>query len=284
MHPRLYQRLLGATSLRAPNDDSGHVNPPADPPADPTPAPNNEPDDEPPVTPPGTPPTDSEAKLIKDVMKHKGAAQAAKAAKEAAEARVAAYGGVDPERVRQLVAAAEQAEREEAERRGEYDRVVASMREQQDAERTRLQAESSGKDEALRAAQNRIDELTIGRSFSDSKFLSEQTVLTGTKARKLFGEHFDIVDGEPVAYDKPKGAADRTPLVNANGEHLSFEAAIEKIVKADPDYDRLARASLRPGSGTAPIETTVTPTNGPNLRGRSLIANALGARSVRKAK
>lgn len=228
-------------------------------------------------------PSDAEAALLKDVMKQKAAAKAAKDALDAANAKLKEFDGLDPAKLRELVAAQAEAERKEAEKRGEYDRILAQVRQDADTRVAAIQAEKKASDDRLAAAQRTIDELTIGSSFRGSKFLGDETVLTGDKARRLYGDHFDIVDGEVVAYDKPRGASDRTPLVDTRtGANLGFEAAIEKIVKADPDFERLAKSKLRPGSGSsqsASEKGADKSKDAPKLQGRSIISAALKARA-----
>lgn len=195
-------------------------------------------------------PSDAEAKLLKDVMKHKEAATAAKAAADAAAAALKAFEGIDPEEYRKLKEAASSAERTELEKRGEYDRILAQVNEQHESAITTERGKTASVEAELAAARTQIDELTIGTAFGNSKFLSTETVLSPAKARVLYGAHFEQVDGKTVGYDKPKGVADRTPLVDSAGVNLSFEAAIEKIVKADEDFESFAKSKLKPGSNS----------------------------------
>lgn len=274
--PGASMMMRGPQVTRETPNDSGHDPEPA-----PAPEPEPAPAPEPAPNPAPAGPTDSEARLLRDVMKHKGAAQTAKAEADAARAALAAYGGVDPERVRELVAAAEAADRAEAERRGEYDRILAQVREQSETQLAAAAAQTAEAQERLAEAQRRIDELTLGRAFGDSKFLRENTLLSPSKARRLYEEHFDTVDGDLVAYDKPRGAKNRTPLVDARGDHLSFEAAIEKIVKADPDFETIGRAKIRSGANSAPSDGSPAPEPKAALKGAGLIAAALAKKKAK---
>lgn len=275
-----------ATMLRGPMvtfdepNDQGH---------EPAPAPELAPQPEPEAAPEPAPaepnangrPSDAEARLLRDVMKHKTNAQQATAQAQAANAALAAYNGVDPERVRQLVAAADEADRLEAERRGEYERIVQQMREQNEQAIAERETALTAANERIAAFQAQVDELTLGRSFADSKFVSQNTLLSPAKARQLYGAHFDVVEGEQVAYDKPRGAKNRTPLVDAQGNHLNFEAAIEKIIKADPDFETIGRAKMRPGSGSAPSDSATAQATAPKseLRGVHRIKASLAKKS-----
>lgn len=228
--------------------------------------------------------SDAEAALLKDVMKQKKAAADAKSALDAANAKLREFDGLDPAELRKLLADKADAERKEAEKRGEYDRIIAQVRDEAAKREKALSDEHGQTKSQLEAAQKRIDELTVGYSFTNSKFLTDETVLSGDKARKLYGDHFEIEDGIVVAYDKPRGSSERTPLVDGNGTRLQFEAAIEKIVKGDSDFERIAKSKMRPGSGSGPsaTERNQDRNRGPSLQGRSIISNALKARRAGK--
>lgn len=234
-------------------------------------------------------PTDAEAALLKDVMKHKKAAETAKTELEKAAARLKEFDGVDPAELRQLLAekqeaqkAKEDADRAAAEKRGEYDRIIAEVRDQASKREKALADEHTATKSQLEAAQRRIDDLTVGYSFTNSKFLGDETVLSGEKARRLYGDHFEIEDGQVVAYDKPRGSSERTPLVDGKGERLSFEAAIEKIVRADSDFERIAKSKMRPGSNSqqSSSDRNTQHAKTPVLQGRSLMSAALKARAA----
>ena len=239
---------------------------------------------EPTVAPPvATPPVDDEkARLLKDVMKNKAARVAAETAAAAAAANLAAFDGITPAEVAQFRADKAASDLAAAEARGDYDRIVASMREQTEAREAAAAATSAERDAKLKTAEDRINELTVGRAFGDSKFLSTSTILSPTKARKLYSDHFEFEDGEFVAYDKPEGAKNRTRLVNARGDDLSFDEAIEKIVKADPDYESVARSTLLSGASTAPLSTTREDTKPSSGSGKTRIAAALAAQKAAK--
>lgn len=205
--------------------------------------------------------TDREAELLKEVMAKKEALKEAKqvAETEAArskelEAKLAAFGDVNLEKVKELLKAEADRETAELEKRGEFDRVKEQMREAHRLEVEAAKAEFAPKVESLSAELSKRDriitELTIGRGFSESTFIRESLALPVSKARILYGDHFELTDGKIVAYDKPAGSATRTPLVDADGEPLSFDKAIEKIVDQDPDRDNLLKSKIRSGAGS----------------------------------
>lgn len=190
-------------------------------------------------------PDDESAKLLKEVMKWKDKAREY-------EARAKLFDGINPEKARAALAAQEEAERRAMEARGEYDRILAqvtSQAEERVAAAEARVAELQAHVDAMAAAGKEKDAANL---FANSPFVRENLTISGAKVRTLFGDHFEWVEDEYVGYDKPKGAKDRTPLVDAQGRHLSFEEALAKIVKADPDFDNIAKSNLRRGPGSLP--------------------------------
>jgi hypothetical protein len=188
-------------------------------------------------------PTDDQATALKEIMKWKTKARDA-------EKLVELFEGIDPAKARAALSAQEAAERKELEARGEYDRILAQVNEQHTTELTGVQAER----DRLKAA---LEEMTIAghkkdiaNAFANSPFVREHLTISGSKVQTLYGDHFEYVDGEFVGYDKPKGAAERTPLVDGQGKNLPFEAALEKVLKADPDYANMAKSTIRRGANS----------------------------------
>lgn len=195
--------------------------------------------------------SDTDAKLVKDLMKHKGRAKELE--DELAKTRLALknYEGIDPVKVRELLQQQEEAERKELEARGEYDRLIKQMAERHTEEKKRLEAEIETVRSQGGTLQQQIAELTVGNAFSTSHFVSEDITLTPAKARVIYGAHFEYKDGKVIGYDKPIGASDRTMLVDAAGESLSFDEAMRQLVNADPDREQLIRAKAKPGASSS---------------------------------
>jgi len=203
---------------------------------------------------PNPKPTDREAELLKEVMKRKGNETALKTEVADLKSQLQKFDGIDVDQVRALLREKSERETAELEARGEFDRVKQQMTQAHNEALNALKqgyetqvSDLSGKLDAMTA---QITELTIGRSFSDSSFVRDTLTLTPSKARVVFGGHFELKDGAVVAYDKPAGSANRTVLVDGTGAPMPFDAAIEKIVKADPDADHLVRSKMKPGAGS----------------------------------
>lgn len=234
----------------------------------------------------GTKPSDAEAKLLKEVMEKKEALKEAKQAAEAEAAKakelaekLAAFDGIDLGQVKELLKEKAEKEQAELEKRGEWDRLKAQMVESHKTELEAAKAAQSGAvtelTEKLSKREQEITELTIGRSFSESNFIREALTLTPSKARVIYGAHFELKDGKVVAYDKPAGSSERTPLVDGNGDALPFDKAIEKLVDLDSDRDNLLKSKIRAGAGSDNDPTSKVKDKTPELKGLSRISHAL---------
>jgi hypothetical protein len=194
--------------------------------------------------------SDKEAALLKDVMKQKEKAEKAEKAAAEAQARLKDFEGIDPVKIRALLKEQEEAENKRLEARGEYDRLVKQMGERHTAEKSALEQQIEAAKAAAKTLSQQIADMTVGSAFTGSKFVAEDLTLTPAKARVVYGSHFEFVDGKVVGFDKPAGASERTKLVDAAGNVLSFDEALRKLVEADPDKDHLIRSKVRPGSGS----------------------------------
>jgi hypothetical protein len=232
-----------------------------------------------------TPPSDSEAKLLKELMAKKDEAANLKKSLDAVQAQLKTFEGIDPEKVKTLLAKEAELEAEKAKaeeeaaiKRGEFDRIRQQLVDQHNAALKAKEDEVNGVKGQVSELQKRINDLTIGSAFSGSTFVKDDLVLTPAKAQALYSEHFEIEDGRLVPYDKPRGAGERTPLVDGRGNPLPFDDAFKKIIEADPDHASLLRSKMRQGAGS-------DPGNGKTQQqqdigaGRNRIAAALAAKA-----
>jgi hypothetical protein len=209
-------------------------------------------------------PTDSEAKLLKEVMERKTALKEANKALAEANKKLAAYDGVNPE---------------EIEAKGQWDALKTQMAEQHKKDIGAKDAAIAERDTALSAANAKIAELTVGNAFGASSYIAKEMDLPVSKVRQLFGPHFEFDGTKVVGYTKPAGSKDRVALVGSDGEPLSFEDALKKLVESDPDKDRLLKSTLAAGAGSGTERTAGGPAAvAQELTGRDRIAAALKAR------
>lgn len=195
--------------------------------------------------------TAKERELLHEVMEKKTKLKEAADKVKDFESKLKVWEGLDPAEVKALIAAQKDAKTKELEAKGEYEAVKQQMREAHEAEKKTLAERIADLETQLRGRDTQIDGLTVGQTFSQSKFIAEKLTLSPTKTRTIYGDHFDRDEtGRVVGYDKPRGAAGRAPLVNGNGEPLSFDDALAKLVEADPDKETVLRATTRPGASS----------------------------------
>lgn len=195
-------------------------------------------------------PTDAEAKLIKEVMDKKGKIKEQGEKIASLEARLKKFEGIDVDAVNALLKEKQDAETAQLEAKGEWGRLKEQMVSQHAQEVGTIKEQLSNTQAEVQRLQGVIAELTVGNAFSSSQFIKDDLTMPVGKTRVLYGNHFEFKDGQVVAFDKPAGAAERTMLVDAKGEPLSFEAALKKIVDADPDRDQILRSKMRQGAGS----------------------------------
>jgi len=199
----------------------------------------------------GNKPSDTEAKLLKELM-------ALKAKQKEADAELKAYkdaaGESKPDELKALIDAKKEADRQALEKRGEYDRILEQVKTEHTKEIEALKAELEATKLLVSQKDDNLVELTVGRAFSESAFIREKSVIPASIARKEFGSYVDIVDGAAVVYDKPRGAAERTPIVGADGKPKSFEDGIAALYAAHPEGAGLIKAQGKPGAGSQNVD------------------------------
>lgn len=192
--------------------------------------------------------SDSEAKLLSDLMKHKQGRKEAEAQAQSLRAELDKFKGINLEEVQAMLAERRQNEERKLAEQGNWDALKSQMLEQHtvqlDTVKSELQSLAAERDGLKR----QIEEMSIGGAFTGSKFISDELVLTPAKARVIYGGHFDVVDGAVVAFDKPRGTEGRTQLVDAAGEPLGFDAALRKLIDKDPERDHMLRSKAKPGA------------------------------------
>jgi hypothetical protein len=207
--------------------------------------------------------SESERKLLREAMAKK---------EEIAQlrAQLKAFEGVDPKRYQELTAAQVKAEAEAKEReqkalieRGQFEEALKRVREEQDGVlgqvrtqfTTELQTVAGERDtlnQRVSALTQQIEDLTIGEAFSNSPFIRDELVqaMSPARNRRLYGDHFDLVDGKVVGFDKPRGEQGRSPLVDKDGQNVSFDEALKRILSSQPDFETMLRSQAKQGAGS----------------------------------
>ena len=196
-------------------------------------------------------PSDREAELLKESMSRKKALKEANDKIQAQKEALDQWEGMDVSQVQELVKAHKDAETQKLEDKGQFDKIKEQMVEAHNLEKQALETQIAEMQSAIESSNSQIDNLTVGTSFGQSKFISDELTLPPSKARVLYSAHFEREDnGRVVGYDKPKGAADRAQFVDVSGDPLGFDAALKKIIDVDPDRDSLYRSKAKPGAGS----------------------------------
>jgi DNA-binding transcriptional MerR regulator len=199
----------------------------------------------------GSDKSEADKALLREVMEKKGKIKDLTGEVSTLKAELKRFEGINLDEVRALIDEKKNAELQAEEAKGNFDRVKQMMVEAHENDKKTLTDTIADLQTQLQKANGQIDELTVGRSFSESKYIVDELVLTPAKARQLYGAHFGIEDGQVVAYDKPTGADARTVYTGGDGKPLAFEDAMKKLIEADPDRDRLVKSNIKPGAGSA---------------------------------
>lgn len=192
-------------------------------------------------------PSDEEARLLKENMKKKE--ELRKTQEELASIKKQ-FEGIDPEAVRKLLSEQKDAETKALEAKGDYERLKQRMAEEHAKEVASLKGVIESMTGERSKLSSTINDLTVGTQFSQSQFIAGELTLTPAKARVIYGDYFDVEDGKTIGYDKPRGAVGRTALVDQYGNAVGFDAALRKIVEADPEKDHLLKSKVKPGAGS----------------------------------
>lgn len=228
-------------------------------------------------------PTDQEAKLLKEVMQKKDALKKSEDSLAAAQALLKQFDGIDPVAVKALLDQQKKTEETQLEAKGEWDRLKVRMAEEHTTKTKTLEEQIASLTGQLNEKSGVINELSVGTQFGQSSFIADELILTPAKARVVYGDHFELLDGKVVAYDKPRSAANRTALVDQYGNHVGFDEALRKIVDADPDKDHLLKSKAKPGANSGSKGTVKVPTGTVGIDSVSKIGAGLAGLNLFKS-
>lgn len=230
-----------------------------------------------------TGPTDEEARLLKEVMDKKGAIKKRDDTISELQEKLKQFEGIDVDGVKKMLSDKQAEETRKLEEKGQWDSLKKQMVEEFGKEKGTLATQLAERESEASALKSQIGDLTVGNAFTLSAFIKDDMTMPVSKARVLYGTHFEFKDGGVVAYDKPAGSAERNVMVDAKGDPLAFEAAIKKIVEADPDRDQLLKSKVKQGAGSKTTQRAAAPDQ--NLEaptGISRISQALSKGAFKK--
>lgn len=167
------------------------------------------------------------------------------------------YEGIDASEAKRLLKekkdaeeAAAAAEKEKLEKENNWEALKKQMVEENDKVIKGLNDQIIALKEELENNKKERETLFMNNKFEESKYIRENLVLSPNKTKVLYGSYFEVENGELVAYNSPKGSSNRVRLVDANGNNLEFDKAIEKIVGQDPDKNTLLKSKAHVGAGS----------------------------------
>lgn len=167
------------------------------------------------------------------------------------------YEGIDASEAKRLLKekkdaeeAAAAAEKEKLEKENNWEALKKQMVEENDKVIKGLNDQITALKEELENNKKERETLFMNNKFEESKYIRENLVLSPNKTKVLYGSYFEVENGELVAYNSPKGSSNRVRLVDANGNNLEFDKAIEKIVSQDPDKNTLLKSKAHVGAGS----------------------------------
>lgn len=232
-------------------------------------APDEDEDDKP----EGAQPKKAEEESSKKARRTKAEIDAERLATELEEARALLknFEGATPDEIKELREVKKKAdeaakkaakEKKEAETRrlqeaGDFEGLKAQMAAEHQAETERMSSMISELQGVSQGLQSQLSGVQLQAQFFGSKYVSDETILTPSKAMKLFSDHFEVTDDGVQGYDQPAGSTKRVPLVDSRGRPLGFDEAMKRIIEADPDAERLIRSKMKPGSGQTPVKGKV---------------------------
>lgn len=226
-------------------------------------------------------PTDAEAKLLQEVMDKKKKLKALEEAQKELQQRLASFEGIDPAAVKKMMEEQRAAEQRKLEEQGNWEALKKQMNEQNSLILKQKEEEVAKAKQEAEALQAKIAELTVGNAFAQSQFIQREFIAPG-KARKNYGDHVEFDGERVVVYDKPANAKSRTMLVDAQGESLAFDLAIQKLVELDPEGDQVVKSKARPGAGSRTGSHSSVPATTRELSAKEKIAAGLKSFGVKK--
>jgi hypothetical protein len=211
---------------------------------------------------------EAEKNKTKTAEEAQAALEAANEELEQLRAKVKEFDGIDAAAAREnakkveaaekaakeAAAAAKKAEKERAQAENDVEKLRKIQQEEHEAAIAAIVAERDAAREEAQTVQSQLTRVRTENAFNGSKFINEETILTGQKAQRLFGDYVEVEDGVTVVYDAPRGDAKRAKVMDSKGNPLPFNDAIKKVIEADPDKDSLLKSKTKPGAGSKTVD------------------------------
>lgn len=162
-------------------------------------------------------------------------------AKEAQEQLEQFQGIDDPKKAREALKTVQNLEDKKLIDAGEAEKLKQQVQEE-------YEQKIQGYEQSLSERDQQIHKLVVSNAFANSKTINEKTILPPDVAEAYFGRHFQVENGQAVAYDdngKPIHSREKP------GEPAPFDEALDYLVENHPQRDRLIKGNPG-GSGSPP--------------------------------
>ncbi len=189
--------------------------------------------------------TGTESSIKGDTIANLNAeARTHRTAKEAAEASLAKYKDasgklIDPDVAIKAVDTVSKIDAKTLIDAGEVDKVREEIK-------GTFTTQLSEKDNALAAAQQRIDAMMIDGVFKGSDFIADRVAMPRDFFESAMRSNFKVEDGKITAYDR---AGNRLMSKKTPGDYADPNEALELLVEMHPQKDHILKAPDAGGSG-----------------------------------
>lgn len=160
-----------------------------------------------------------------------------KAARDA-EAKLKAFGDLDPQAAKDAVAKLQDVDFDNMVNRGEVENVRSQMK-------TQYEKHITEKEQALADVTKRLERLTLDNAFKSSDFIANKLAMPQDAAMAVYRDRFKVEGDKVIPLD---GAGN--PLINKHGDVASVDEALETYIGARADKDQWIKAAPAGGSGS----------------------------------
>lgn len=168
-----------------------------------------------------------------------GEAKNLRTQKEAAEAAATPFAGLDAEKAKAALATVQGLDDKKLIDAGEAQKV-------RDAAVAATEAKFKPIQEENQALKGQLQGALISGGIASSSFVKDKMTIPADMVEAVFGKHFSIQDGKPIAKD-----ASGNPIFSTQkpGEYASIDEALPALVNAYPNKDSILKGANHRGSG-----------------------------------
>lgn len=170
---------------------------------------------------------------------------------EELEKKLALYNGIDVEEAKKNAEIAKNYKEQESIKNGEIESLKASISKTAAENERKLkesyEAQLNELSTKLVASETKFKNSQIDNAFFGSEFLKENTVIPAEMLKATYGKYFDF-DENGCIYGKDSEGNKILSSKNVT-RVANFEEAIQKIIEADPNKDRILRSKTKFGGG-----------------------------------